>query len=130
MGTGRASFLGNKSVACVRFRGGAIVPFPASPEKGVIMSLDSKKIFESLRAEGLPLFLTFVLAFPLLGAPSERALRMAVRRGKCPIPLRDGPTGGKGFKLAEIAAHMADEEEKRARRRPTKEEEIAARGQK
>lgn len=109
------------------------MPLPdiaAFPGKGVTMSLNSKEIFESLRAEGLPLFLTFLLAFPLLGAPSERALRMAVRRGKCPIPVRDGPTGGKGFRLAEIAQHLASEEEKRAQRRPTKEEEIAARGAK
>lgn len=92
--------------------------------------MNRKEIFESLRAEGLPLFLTFFLAFPLLGAPSERALRMAVRRGKCPIPLRDGPTGGKGFKLSEIAEHLASEEEKRGRGRPTVEKRIAARGTK
>ena len=91
------------------------------------MSLKSKEIFESLRAEGHPLFLTYFLAFSLLGAPSERALRMAVRRGKCAIPERDGPTGGKGFRLSEIATWLASEEEKRARRRPTVAERIAAR---
>lgn len=94
------------------------------------MSLSSKEVFKSLREEGHPLFLSYFLAFSLLGAPSERALRMAVRRGKCPIPEREGPTAGKCFSLADIACFLAGEEvkeDKKPHRRPTKSEEIAAR---
>ncbi len=97
------------------------------------MSLKSKEIFESLRAEGLPLFLTYFLAFELLGAPSERALRQAVWRKKCPIQESEGPTGGKGFKLSDIAVFLASQgggPPTRGRGRPDKAAEIAARDEK
>lgn len=94
------------------------------------MSLSSKEIFELLRAEGLPLFLPYFLAFDLLGAPSERALRQAVRRKTCPLEESKGVTGARGFKLSDIAVFLETEggiPPSRRRGRPGKAEEIAVR---
>ena len=80
-----------------------------------------------MRAEGLPLFVSYFLSFSLLGYPSERALAAAARRGTCPVQV-EIQGGRKGFKLAVIAAWQSENPQKKQRRRPTKEEEIAARG--
>ena len=93
------------------------------------MSLSSYEIFNSLREEGLPLFLSYSLAFPLLGYPSERALAASVRRLTCPVEA-DEQGGRKGFRLAKIAAWQAGDGQKKQRGRPTVEQRIASRGQK
>ncbi len=93
------------------------------------MLLKYQEVFKILRDEGLPLFVSFRQAFPLLNFPSERALAASVRRGTCPIQEEDF-AGKKGFRLAAIAIWQVGIPPKKQRGRPTVEARIAARGEK
>lgn len=65
------------------------------------------EIFSALRSEGLPLFLSFAAAVPVLGVPSEKALRQAWRRGSCPVRVSRNATGQLGFSLVDISEFCA-----------------------